>query len=82
MSNRLASVERNMHSLKGRSTSLSRSSTAFGMGTVFAFAKPVSARAQKPWPRVYHPAKESAWAGPLAVMINWKIKAKRASPQL
>ncbi|MBU0680015.1 MAG: peptidoglycan-binding protein [Proteobacteria bacterium] len=78
MSNRLASVERNMHSSKGRTSSLSRGARAFGMGTVFAFAKPISARAQKPWPRVEHTAKDSAWAGPIAVMVNWKNKTNES----
>lgn len=75
MSNRLASVERSLYSSKGRISYPLRNSAAFGKDTVFAFAKPVSARAQKPWPRVYHPAKDSAWAGHLAVMINWKNKS-------
>lgn len=78
MSNRLASVERTMYSSKGRMSSLSRRSTTYGMGTVFAFAKPIAARAQKPWPRVHHPAKDTAWAGPLAVMINWKNKSQES----
>ncbi len=72
MGNRLASVEQAMRFSRGKLSAPTSTPWATGQASFFAFAKAVKARAEKPWPRVHHPDKSTAWAGPLTVMINWK----------